>query len=154
MLKAITLLIVLCFPHHTLYAKTLANCTSPSGHTFYPFIGMATKKDSGWSKDKISGMRATLSLENSEFDILYVDASGTVTSSVNSGASISPVLIGIDSYFTIMSTWSVDSVELYSFWKSKDNKYKFSLTQVKGGILPKSSVLVGDCSFIDFSWLE
>ena len=153
MLKAITTLLVLFIPYHTLHAKTLANCSSPSGYAFYPHIGLATKKDSGWAEDKISGMRTTVTYKDGELDVLYIDVTDTLTSSADSGAKILPV-IASENYFTVLSIWFGSTTELYTFWKNKDNQYKFSLTQVKGGVIPKSSVLVGDCSFIDFTLIE
>ena len=34
------------------------------------------------------------------------------------------------------------------------DKNKFSLSQVKGGLIHKQSLLVGNCTYIDFSWME
>jgi hypothetical protein len=60
MKKIIFILIALSL--NNAHSKTIANCSSPSGYSFYPYIGLATKGDSGWAEDKISGMRATLKL--------------------------------------------------------------------------------------------
>ena len=149
MKKIIFILIALSL--NNAHSKTIANCSSPSGYSFYSYIGLATKGDSGWAEDKISGMRATLKLLDDKFDILFVDATNTVTSSLDSGAKIIPI-IATEDYFSVLNLWIGRTAEIYTFWKNKDNQYKFSLAQVKSGLISKSSVMVGDCSFIDFSW--
>ena len=151
MKKIIFILIALSL--NNAHSKTLANCSSPSGYAYYPFIGMAKKKNSGWTEDGISGMRTTVTYKDSELDILYIDATDMLTSSLGSGAKLYPVITN-ENYFSILSIWFDNATELFTFWKSNDNQYKFSLTTVKGGLVPKSSVLVGDCSFIDFSWID
>jgi len=147
----IIIFILIALSLNNAHSKTIANCSSPSGYSFYPYIGLTTKNDYGWTEDKISGLRITLKLQDNELDILYVDARDTVTSSLGSGAKIIPI-IDSDNYFSVLNIWPGRAVGIYTFWKNKDNQYKFSLTQVKSGFIPKSSMTVGECSFIDFSW--
>lgn len=62
---------------------------------------------------------------------------------------ITHMITGEDS-FIITVTWP-KGIHVYGFWKNKDGRYKYSLSEV----FPHTrSVLVGDCSYIDFGWMQ
>lgn len=41
-------------------AQTIATCSDPKGHAYYPIKGVIKKADAGWSKDAITGGKVTL----------------------------------------------------------------------------------------------
>ena len=148
------LLVTLLIPN--LYAETIASCEGLKGQSYYPNIGMFTDKDtSGWQDDGISNGKTSVIKNGNSFDILFVDTLGDINSSKDQGAEIRLVMLDQDS-FSISSLFLGASVEIYSFWKTKEDNFKYSLTQVKGGssLIPKNTLLVGDCSSIKFSWIE
>jgi hypothetical protein len=139
-----------------LYAETIASCEGLKGQSYYPNIGMFTDKDtSGWQDDGISNGKTSVIRNGNSFDILFVDTLGDINSSKDQGAEIRLVMIDQNS-FSITTAFLNASVEVYSFWKNKEGNFKYSLAQVKGGssLIPKNSLLIGNCSSIKFSWME
>ena len=148
------LLVTLLIPN--LYAETIASCEGLKGQSYYPNIGMFTDKDtSGWQDDGISNGKTSVIRNGNSFDILFVDTLGDINSSKDQGAEIRLVMIDQNS-FSISTAFLNASVEVYSFWKNKEGNFRYSLTQVKGGssLIPKNSLLIGNCSSIKFSWME
>jgi hypothetical protein len=134
-------------------AQTIATCSDPKGHAYYPIKGVIKKADAGWSKDAITGGKVTLmKVGDQKFDILFVDTSNTIQSTLATGGLVVPLRITADDIAVLVNYG--DSTEFYDFWKTTDGRYDYSLIQNKGGesvIVPKSSVLVGTCSAINFA---
>jgi hypothetical protein len=58
------------------YATDIARCSNPTGKSYYPYLGLMNKEDSGWVDDGITGgITSLVRNENNEYDILFVDAS-------------------------------------------------------------------------------
>jgi hypothetical protein len=132
-------------------AATLANCESPSGHVYFPQKGLVTKKDSGWQTDKISSGKFTLTKNSqNQYDLLFVDTTKRITSTVADGGKIVLMRKNPDDVaFVIVYS---DLIEIYNFWKTAEGKYQFSMLQNRGSgaVIPKSGVLVGQCDVINF----
>jgi hypothetical protein len=134
-------------------AELIANCEGAYGHAYYHYYGITPKDKSGWDKDAISkGKFSFKKVENDKFDLLFIDASQSITSSIQSGASIFPV-IRTDTSMTVLVIYP-SVAETYSFWQNKDGEYKFALSQSKTGdiLLRKNSLMVGSCSYINFNF--
>jgi hypothetical protein len=134
-------------------AELIANCEGAYGHAYYHYYGITPKDKSGWDKDAISkGKFSFKKVDDDKFDLLFIDASQSITSSIQSGASIFPV-IRTDTSMTVLVIYP-SVVETYSFWQNKDGEYKFALSQSKTGdiLLRKNSLMVGSCSYIDFNY--
>jgi hypothetical protein len=132
-------------------AEDIANCESPSGQAFFPHKGLVNKKDSGWQADKISGGKFTLTKNSQlQYDLLFVDSTKRITSTVADGGKIVPMRRNADDAAFIIAY--SDAIEIYNFWKTADGKLQFSMLQNRGSgaVVSKSSVLIGQCDFIKF----
>ncbi len=140
-------------------AKNISVCGGLEGKSYFPNYGMLAKlneAETGWHDDRIGEGKTTVTKIGDEFNILFSDVSGALTSAKDGGAQIFPLplMTGKDT-FSIMVIWPRGpAVETYNFWKDNDGQYKFSLSQVKGGLIHKQSLLVGSCTYMDFSWIE
>ncbi len=134
-------------------AQNIANCSDPKGHAYYPVKGVIKKADSGWANDAITGGKFTLmKVGDRKFDILFVDRTNTIQSTLGTGGLIVPLRLNDDDIAVLVNYG--DSTEIYNFWKTTDGRHEFSLIQNKGGesvVVPKSSVLVGTCNAINFA---
>ncbi len=156
LLKIILLLIPFIFSS-TLIAKDIANCESLDGYAYYLNYGLVPSNESGMADDYISKGKTSLKLlnkEKNEFDILYYDALGSITSSKQDGASILPLLVSPSS-ISLIVYWPSQTIEVYSFWREDNGKTKYSLQQSKMGDVPirKVNLMVGDCSYLSFASL-
>ncbi len=98
-------------------------------------------------------MKVSIVRTDFDFDIHFIDAANEIKSAKNFGAFVEPLLIKEDT-FVISSRISNETIEIYSFWKDKKDKYQYSLHQIKANAAPKQSLLVGDCTFVKFAWIE
>jgi hypothetical protein len=134
-------------------AQNIATCSDPKGHAYYPAKGVSKKADSRWTKDAITGGKVTLiKVGDRKLDILFVDTSNTIQSTIGTGGLVVPLRITNNDIAVLVNYG--DSTEIYNFWKTTDGRHEFSMIQNKGGesvMVPKSSVLVGTCSAINFS---
>lgn len=154
-----TLTIIFIFVPGLVFSKDISVCGGLEGISYFPNIGaLASLNDSqtGWHEDYISEGKTTVTKIDDEFNILFLDASGTLTSAKDHKAEIFPLpLITDKDSYSFMAVWPKGQVvEIYSFWKDNDGENKFSLSQIKSGLVRKQSLMVGNCSFIDFSWME
>ena len=137
-------------------AETIASCGGLKGQSYYPHLGAFTdKKNSGWQDDGITGGKTTITFDGTGFDILFVDTLGDINSSIGNGADIRLMMVGENSY-SLLSVFQNSTLETYTFWKTNEGKSRYSLTQTKGGsaLIAKQSVLVGECTYVEFDWLE
>ena len=137
-------------------AETIASCGALKGVSYYPYLGVfSDKENSGWQDDGISEGKTTLTFDGTGFDILFIDFFDEINSSIANGAEIKLMMVGEKSY-SLLSSYENDTLEIYTFWKNKDEEFRFSLTQVKDGaaFFKKQTVLVGECTYVKFDWLE
>ena len=137
----------------TLFAQTIANCKNPEGFAYFHHAGIVPKKDSGFQKDKITGgLTSLVKLPDGKFDIVIVDIRKEIISMTQDGGRVALLRRGSkDATFLHFHPGMV--TEIYTFWIDAEGKAKFDLLQSKGGDkmrIHKSSVMVGDCSSIDF----
>ena len=149
-------LLLLCFLIPTLNAETIASCGALKGQSYHPYYGtLANKKMSGWSDNGIENGKTTVTFNNGNLDILFIDVLNEIRSAKDQGSEIEFLMLS-DNSFTISSTVLNRTIEIYTFWKNIDGEYKFSLSSTKGGfsLIPSNNLFVGDCSFISMSWME
>lgn len=156
-MRALTIILILI--PELVFAKNISVCGGSEGKSYIANIGVLAsfnESETGWHDDRISEGKTTVTKIGNEFNILYLDASGTLTSAKDYDAQIIPLPLMTDKdSFSFMAVWPRGpTVEIYSFWKDNNEQNKFSLNQVKGGLIRKQSLLVGNCSYLDFSWIE
>lgn len=135
---------------------TVATCKEPSGYSYYHEGGMLSKKDSGFTEDKITGGLFTLvRIGQKEYDLLFVDASKSITSTKQEGGRIQLLRRGRnDATFLVVYP---NSTELFTFYKENNSgSERFDMLQSKGGAMPihKSTVMTGSCSGLRFNFLD
>lgn len=129
----------------------IATCSSPQGYSYYAAYGLIPANKAGWQKDAISGGKTTLSVNNGSYDILYTDASGRgIISATAEGAKI-VMTRNTSSTIQVIALYPTSTTEIYTFWKTTDGKFQFSQIQNKIDPIPKSSVYVGNCSYINLN---
>lgn len=134
-------------------AQDVARCSDSKGQAFYPFAGLIPKDKSGWREDGVTKGRITVKrLSNDEYDLIFTD---TQRPDVSSRADGGIVLMAraASQDFSLIIVYPGSTTEIYSFWKASDGRLQYSHLQNKAGIapIPKSSALVGQCEFINFS---
>jgi hypothetical protein len=151
--KKILILLTLIFSNN-LFAVDIANCSNPSGYAYYPELGLFDKKSSGWTKDKISsGVTKVTKNEKGEYDIVFVDVTKNIISSREDGGGVFLLNQGKSS-FSLLVVYQGKTAEIYSFIKNNSGKLEYiHITSRAGDLIPitKSSLMQGECSFIDFS---
>jgi hypothetical protein len=148
-MKNLLLMVIVMFASNV-YANTqIASCSSPQGYSYYAAYGLVPKDKAGWQKDGITGGKTTLSVINGNYDILYTDSSGRgIMSATAEGAKIA-LTRNTSSTIQVIVLYPTSTTEIYTFWKTTDGKYQFSQIQNKIDPVPKSSVYVGNCSFVN-----
>ena len=138
-------------------SEEIATCRNPSGRAFYHFNGLSEKAGLGWVDDKITnGVTTLVRAQDGSLDMLYVDIRGKPISMAQEGATIrllrlSPVEVTLLAYYEGATT------EIYSFFKEKDGKNRYSVLTNKTGsaaVIPKRGVMVGDCGPIRFDLIK
>jgi hypothetical protein len=133
-------------------ASDIAQCGSISGWTHYHAGDVMLAARSGWQKDGISkGKTALKKLDSGDFDILYLDATGSIYSYIQDGYKIWRVRAsGSDIALVLVSPRGI--IEFYNFYKEPNGKLKMDWAQNKGDtfLIAKSSMMSGECSFIEF----
>ena len=141
----------------SLAAEELATCRDPIGKAYFHFVGLISKKDSGWSNDGIRGGTFTLvQLPDSSFDLLYVDTRKKPISSVQDGAVVRLLVQGT-STLTVLVYYKNVTTEIYTFFKNKEGQSQFTmLTSRSGDDVPisKSALLTGPCDTIRFDLVK
>ena len=131
----------------------IATCRNPSGMVYRHFSGNNDKKDSGWGEDKISSGLISLTKDKTgKFDMLYVDVRKKPISMTQDGAKVIPLNSGPEE-ISLLVHYDAATTEIYSFFREKDGKSKYSVLTSRIGpstISAKSSVMVGDCDPIAF----
>lgn len=154
MKKIYLLFTTILFSVNAYSANQIATCSSPKGYTYYPAYGLVPPNKSGWQDDAITNGKVFLSENGGKYDISYTDSSSRgTTSSIQDGAT-TLILRKTNSDVQVLVSYPNDTTEIYTFWRTTDGRYQYSQLQNKSGSIPKSSVLVGSCSFINFSLLK
>lgn len=137
-------------------AQVVAACGNLDGYAFYHYSGSVSKKDSGFTKDKITGGMTTIQkMPDGTFDILVVDARKRIISMVQDGGKVLMLRRG-EKDATFMLYFSNNSIDIYSVWIDADGQKKYDLLSSRGGdstAVHKSSVMSGACTEINFNTL-
>ena len=138
-------------------SQDITTCSNPEGVAYYHHFGAVNSKDSGWSSDKISNGKLTLKkISSKEFDILILDATNSIFSLKQDGGELIFMRAG-ESDATFLHFYPGKVIEIYTFWRDSNGKFKYDLVQSKGGSatpVHKSSILVGECTPINFDMLR
>lgn len=138
-------------------SEEIATCRSPSGTAYFHYSAGVDKAGSGWTDDKISkGVFTLVRAKDGSFDVLYIDGRSKPISSTQDGAMVR-VLRSSSENLTLLVYYERATTEIYSFFKEKDGKSKFSMLTNKtgnGALIQKSSVMVGDCDPIRFNLIR
>ena len=143
----------------TIQAQEITTCQNPKGYAFYHHTpnGIVQKNDAGWLKDEITNGTTTLrKLADGKYDILIMDARKSILSLRQDGGEIILLRHSPDDA-TFLHIYPGNVIELYTFWKDGEGKYRFDILQSKGGKnLPihKSSVMTGLCSSVKFDLIK
>lgn len=130
----------------------IAHGENPKGKTYFPYIGLLSKGDSGWKDNNITNGIFEVAVSNGNLDVRYVDASKRIMSSRADGGQVS-ILNKEDNEVSVLVYYPKNAIEVYTFYIDKDGKKAFILTQARGGEnvpITQSSIYTGSCSFIYF----
>ena len=137
-------------------AADIAACSDPAGKGYFPEMGIVTKKDSGWSDEKITGGITKLTkLGDGEYDVLFVDVRQEIISARGDGATVIPLNIG-ENAFSVLVVYPGQTAEVYTFLKDASGNLEYLHTLSRAGdavLIAKATVMRGSCSYIDFEQL-
>jgi len=137
-------------------AQVVAACGNLDGYAFYHHSGSVSKKDSGFTKDKITGGMTTIQkMPDGTFDILVVDARKRIISMVQDGGEVLFLRRG-EMDATFMLYFQNNSIDIYTVWIDAEGQKKYDLLSSRGGdstAIHKSSVMTGSCTELNFKHL-
>lgn len=138
-------------------AQVVAACGNVEGYAFYHHAHSVSKKDSGFTKDKITGGMTTIQkMPDGTFDILIVDARKKIISMVQDEGKVLLLRRG-EKDATFLLFFPNNAIEIYTIWVDAEGQKKYDLISSKGGDgtpVHKSSVMTGACTEINFSALS
>lgn len=138
-------------------AQEIATCRNPEGKVFFHFAGVLGKANAGWGEDKISNGVFTLVRTGKTLDLLYTDTRNKPISVTQEGGNLVLLRHGPDSITVLSHYPNGPTTEIYSFFREKDGRHRFTLLTSKTGdaaLTPKSSVMTGICEGIRFDALD
>jgi hypothetical protein len=135
-------------------AQVVAACGNLEGYAFYHHSGSVSKKDSGFTKDKITGGMTTIQkMPDGTFDILVVDSRKRIISMVQDGGKVLLLRRG-EKDATFMLYFPNNSIDIYSLWIDAEGQKKYDLLSSRGGdstAVHKSSVMSGPCTELNLN---
>ncbi len=133
------------------FAVDVAQCSSPSGKAYYPYLGVVDQKSSGWTDDKISNGITTLQKTGeNEYDILFVDVTKRIVSSRQDGGNVVLLSRGAGSV-SVLIVYPGQSAEVYTFLVDKAGKAEYLHVQSRAGdavMISKVAVMRAECQFV------
>jgi hypothetical protein len=144
------------------FGQIVAQCSDPKGFGYYPYMGLIPEKSenglhAGWNEDGISrGLFQLNKVDETNFDILFVDATKQIISSVADGGVVIKNSSSENSASFVV-IYPRKTIEIYTFIKDKNGTYEYThVTSRSGDEVPiiKTSLMRGDCTFIDFAKLQ
>lgn len=139
-----------------LFAQQVTTCTSSEGHAYFMYMGVLEKEDSGWKIDTIPNGAFTLRKHGrDDFDIVFIDSTARNHSTTQDGAKVFPLRRNETEAAFLVHYHGSEESQIFSFFKEKSGEARFSILVSKGGpSIYKSSVMVGDCTPIDFKLMN
>ena len=119
-------------------AQIITRCGEASGHAFY------FDKETGWITDSISNYELLLTYVDGEPDIIYQDATGTITSSKAGGGSVFALPPHPD-FRLVMVLHTEGVMEHYLFELDENGNGTVVAGVVRMGFAAKSSIMSADC---------
>ena len=132
------------------YAETIANCSDLEGYAYYQQQGPITEKNSGWTKDKISEGTIALQSSGSGYDIVYVDSTKKMSSTLQDDKAKITLLNKTANEIMLLVQLPSGGSDIYRFFKQSDGSNKIALISARTQI-PKSSLMVGNCDYINLA---
>jgi hypothetical protein len=136
------------------WAQVVAACGNVEGYAYYHYAGSVSKKDSGFTKDKITGGMTTIQkMPDGTFDILVVDSRKRIISMVQDGGKVLLLRRG-EKDATFMLYFPNNSIDIYSLWIDAEGQKKYDLLSSRGGdstAVHKSSVMSGLCTELNLN---
>lgn len=139
-----------------LLAQQVTTCANPSGHAYFAHMGVLEKADSEWKIDTVPKGAFTLRKHGrDDFDITFVDSTERNHSTADDGAKVFPLRRSETEAAFLVHFHDAGESQIFSFFKDKNGEARFSILVSKGGpSIYKSSVMVGDCTPIDFKLIN
>lgn len=137
------------------HAGTIAACGPQKGQAYFPAAGLVSKSESGWELDQVSGGATTLTLsDRGDFDILFKDSRGTITSATSDGGKINMLRLShLEVTVLVYYPEGARAAEIYSFVRESDGSAKMLQLSSKGlsvpGSIAKAGVYIADCSTLN-----
>jgi len=134
-------------------AQDIASCSNPSGKGYYPELGIVSKDDSGWEDEKITdGITKLVKTGENQYDLLFVDIRKEIISATQDGGKVLMLNKG-ENVVSFLIVYPGTTAEIYTFLKNKSGKLEYINTLSRAGdgvLITKSSVMRGDCDYINF----
>lgn len=147
--KLILIFLITLMYSNASFAETLASCGNLEGHAYYQQQEPITDKNSGWKEDKISAGTIALQNTGSGYDIVYVDASKKMSSTIQDDNAKISVLNKTENDMTLLVQLPSGGSDIYRFFKQSDGSSKMALMSARTQI-PKNSLMIGNCEYIRF----
>lgn len=122
-------------------------CAESNGRAYFPQQGLVPANKAGFFDDGIKGGRLTLSGSGNDWDILFTDISGRVTSTVRDGGTVI-VLHDTGISMTLAVLYPGGLSESYLFHKLGDGTAEVVWTQLKSGtttLIEKGALYRAQC---------
>lgn len=157
MRKFSPILFLLVFNPLASASTDIATCSGLAGQAFYHGAGVVGKKDQGWQRDGIKNGKTTVKkLRDGKYDILVLDATGSIFSARQDGGEVILLRRGTkDATFLYVHPGLV--IEIYTLWTDLDGVNRLDLLSSKGGDgmpIHKSSVMTGVCGSVNFTEVD
>lgn len=137
------------------YSTEIAECSNPSGKAYYAELGIVSKKNAGWEQnEKITGgIVKSSKIGKDKYDILFVDASKRIISSVEDGGTVLMLSRGEKSV-AFLVVYMGKTAEIYTFLTNKSGKSEYIQVTSRAGddvMITKSAVMRGNCQYVNFN---
>lgn len=119
-------------------------------------MGVLPKEDSDWRIGAVpKGVFTLWKLGKDDFDIILIDSTKRNYSTAQDGAKVFPLRRNETEVAFLVHYHDSEESRIYSFFKENSGAARFSILVSKGGpSIYKSSVMVGDCTPIDFKLMN
>lgn len=154
-MKRLTFIIFFLLIHELSYAEVVARCTDSKGKSYFPNVGLITKDKSGWEDDAITGGVITLTRDKKgNFDVMFLDATKRITSSVDDGGLVK-VFAKDDDALGVVVIYPNNTLETYNFFKTTSGEFEYLHTTSRVGsdaLVKKVSLLRGVCTSLNLNF--
>lgn len=137
------LIILVCLLSFSSQAKTIANCSSSSGYTYYIEGLVVSKEDAGFQNDQISDGKISLEKSGDEYKLSMIDSMGTINTVDGQGGKLISMSVGTAISIFVFYT---GVVEHYMF---RPDEGILTWTSSRAGqLIDKHSMFISSCDFL------